>query len=205
MSSITGQASRTECYEPRRVDGSRSLTSHSLRSSSSVIGGMPHGHSTGIYCRGSIRMHQFQQRSVASEVMFGRNLGHLQRRPFGRYGINGYRPRWPLVFAGKRLRRRSRRVLPLDVSRNLSRGAANRKRSHWSTLFARFATPWERAVWVHVCKLENRNYVCLGSNGLAGPFTHRSMLQVIQKDVTRRTRRLSSTEDLPGLQDAYFG
>ena len=27
---------------------------------------MPHGHSTGIYCRGSIRMHQFQQRSVAS-------------------------------------------------------------------------------------------------------------------------------------------
>ena len=134
MSSITGQASRTECYEPRRVDGSRSLTSHSLRSSSSVIGGMPHGHSTGIYCRGSIRMHQFQQRSVASEVMFGRNLGHLQRRPFGRYGINGYRPRWPLVFAGKRLRRRSRRVLPLDVSRNLSRGAANRKRSHWSTL-----------------------------------------------------------------------
>ena len=53
-------------YGPRRVDGSRSLTSHSLRSSSSVIGGMPHGHSTGIYCRGSIRMHQFQQRSVAS-------------------------------------------------------------------------------------------------------------------------------------------
>ena len=38
-------------YESRRVEGSRSLTSHSLRSSSSVIGGMPHGHSTGIYGR----------------------------------------------------------------------------------------------------------------------------------------------------------
>ena len=81
--------------------------------------------------------------AVASEVRSGgiqlavprfHDSGHLQRRPFGRYGIHGYRPRWPLVFAGKRLRRRSRRVLPLHVSRNQGRGAAKCKRSHWSTL-----------------------------------------------------------------------